>query len=138
MFNDHGNSALFNHILTTYKSDDGKYYAKLEYDYEDHIGNLHHVLIPKIVLPFVTSDIFIDGTMSWPSVDLFHKEDPILKVGGYEFRIESIKCVPEAPDREAYRVDRIIKKAPPKEMTLSEIEKKLGYSVKIVSGKDDT
>lgn len=134
MFNDHGNSTLFNHMLTTYKLDDGKYYAKLEYNYEDHIGNLHYVLIPKIELPFVTSNIFMDLSMNWP----FHKEDPILKVGGYEFRIESIKCVPEAPDNEAYMVDRIIKKAPPKEMTLSEIEEKLGYSVKIVSGKDDT
>lgn len=136
MFNDHGNPTLFNHILTTYKSDDGKYYAKLEYDYEDNIGNLHHVSIPKIVLPFVTSNIFID--INWPSVDPFYKKDLILKVGGYEFRIESLKCVPEAPDKEVYMVDRIIKKAPPKEMTLSEIEEKLGYSVKIVSGKDDT
>lgn len=136
MFNDHNNAALFNHILTTWKSDDGKYYAKLEYDYEDHIGNLHHVLIPKIESPFVTQNIYIE--QSWPSIDPLLREDPILKVGSYEFRLKSLKCVPEAPDREVYIVDRIIKKAPPKEMTLSEIEEKLGYSVKIVSKKDDT
>lgn len=138
MFIDHDNVALFNHILTTWKSDDRNYYAKLEYDYEDHIGNLHHMLIPKIELPFVTSNIYMDKSMYWPSIDPLHREDPILKVGSYEFRLKSLKCVPEAPEKEVYMVDRIIKKAPPKEMTLSEIEEKLGYSVKIVSEKNDT
>lgn len=113
---------------TTYV-EDGKIYLKLSYTYEDDDG-IHEITFPKIDLGFYEEQI--------PSYDryigLCANKPFIRNRYGKSFDLCSIE-VPDIKDS-VYCIDKLIKPAV-KEMTLEEIEKKLGYQVKIVNKKEN-
>ena len=111
-------------------------YMKLVYEYEDEKG-LHEIVYPKVEFPFDTCNVptvYDSYTQLCPSRDGCHlyiinytNEAQLFKgvahidIGGIVHTYDSV-----------YYVDKIIK---PKvhEMTVEEIEEKLGYPVKIVA-----
>ena len=111
------------------KSDSACVFLKLIYEYEDTDG-LHRVIFPKVSTTITTS--YIPIITSWPEFtiepNLFFKhagnEFPILKADVHEFDVDDV-----------YLVDKLIKPNT-KEMTIEDIEKELGYKVKIVNKKE--
>lgn len=106
-------------------------YLRLVYTYEDELGKHRltfpavNTTIPKSHLPSVicdlTSGISSLRPMDGSYIDTDDARFPINDVG---FTLGTLKC-------RSY-LDTIIEPAP-KEMTLDEIEKKLGYKVKIIN-----
>lgn len=122
---------ISNNTFSVYTEDD-KIYGRFEYDEEDFIGNVYHVVVPKIELPFNTESFDFER-----NYDL-RNQSMSLNIGNYTFRlldvpIKNIDSGFHDSDIKMFAVRTLIKKAPPKNMTLSEIEKALGYSVNIVS-----
>ena len=120
-----------NNTFSVYTEDD-KIYGRFEYDEEDFIENVYHIVVPKIELPFNTESFDFER-----NYDL-RNQSMSLNIGNYTFRlldvpIKNIDSGFHDSDIKMFAVRTLIKKAPPKNMTLSEIEKALGYSVNIVS-----
>lgn len=113
---------------TTYV-EDGKIYLKLSYTYESDDGT-REIVFPKIDLGFYEEQI--------PSYDrhigLYTSKSIILNRYGKSFDLCSVE-VSDIKDSVCC-IDKLIKPAV-KEMTLEEIEKKLGYPVKIVNKKEN-
>lgn len=113
---------------TTYV-EDGKIYLKLSYTYESDDGT-REIVFPKIDLGFYTEQI--------PRFDRYiglYTDKPIIyNRCGKSFDLCSVE-VPDIKDS-VYCIDKIIKPVV-KEITLEEIEKKLGYHVKIVNKKEN-
>lgn len=125
------NRKISNNTFSVYTEDD-KIYGRFEYDEEDLIGNLYHVVVPKIELPFHTDSFDFER-----NYDLYN-QSMILNIGNYTFRlldvpIKNIDSEFSDSDVKMFALRKLIKEAPPKNMTLSEIEKALGYSVNIVT-----
>ena len=122
---------ISNNTFSVYTEDD-KIYGRFEYDEEDFIGNVYHIVVPKIELPFNTDSFDFER-----NYDLYN-QSMTLNIGKHTFRlldvpIKNIDSGFRDSDIKMFAVRTLIKKAPPKNMTLSEIEKALGYSVNIVS-----
>lgn len=122
---------ISNNTFSVYTEDD-KIYGRFEYDEEDFIGNVYHIVVPKIELPFNTDSFDFER-----NYDLWN-QSMTLNIGNHTFRlldapIKNIDSEFHDSDIKMFVVRKLIKKAPPKNMTLSEIEKALGYSVNIVS-----
>lgn len=109
--------------------EDGKVYLKLSYTYEDEDGT-HEVTFPKIDLGFYTEQI--------PRYEryfgLYTDKLVIYNQYGEPFDLCNVKV--SGIKDPVCCVDKLIKPAV-KEMTLEEIEKKLGYPVKIVNKKEN-
>lgn len=106
--------------------EDGKIYLKLSYTREGEDGT-HEVTFPKIDLGFYTEQI--------PSIEnLLPSCVRIDNSYGQSFELCNAK-IPEY-DFPIYSLDKLIQPSV-KEMTLEEIEKKLGYPVKIVNKKGE-
>lgn len=117
-------------------ADDHDIYVELAYIYDDENGT-HKMIIPKIRTGLRSDDLPILYN---------HIEEigniPILEITyGYNacetfFKLEK-EIVPEfksnTKGEKVYIADKLIKPKEAKEMTLEEIEKKLGYKVKIVN-----
>lgn len=109
--------------------DDGKVYLTLSYTYEGDDGT-REIIFPKIDLGFYTEQI--------PHYEHYigsYTDKPVIyNRYGKTFDLCSVE-VPDLKDPVCC-IDRLIK---PKvtEMTLEEIEKKLGYPVKIVNKKEN-
>lgn len=113
--------------IITYVEDD-KVYLKLSYTYEGDDG-IHEVTFPKIDLGFYTEQI--------PNVEKCSPWGSAPRIGNYygdSFTLRSAK-IPES-ETPVYFFDKLIRPAV-KEMTLEEIEKKLGYPIKIVNKKGE-
>lgn len=93
--------------------ENGRFYIKLIYICENDEGK-YRLTFPKVEFPFPNRIISITGVNSDSYLDLPTDKCRICGNSGERFTIEQI---------EQY----------PKEMTLEEIEKKLGHKVKIVS-----
>ena len=96
----------------------------LKYEYTDKIGNVHEYVITKVQLFLYSNPINIEGKFVTFSDSCNNSR--IINVGYGDvvlFEDSTIK-------------DRIIKYAI-KEMTIEEIEKKLGHKVKIVGEKGE-
>lgn len=122
---------ISNNTFSVYTEDD-KIYGRFEYDEEDFIGNVYHIVVPKIELPFNTESFDFER-----NYDLCN-HSMSLNIGDCTFRllevpIKNIDSEFRDSDIKMFAVRKLIKKAPPKNMTLSEIEKALGYFVNIVS-----
>lgn len=147
--------------ISTYE-ENGRFYMKLTYVYEDIKGNEHTRIYPKvdfpvqmsedlpIVLPdFIHSyileardskvlygDVFVHtGSVSVPAdIRIVERIGP----GPMKKPIPDTSTDVSRYDRfdDVYYVD-YISKPRVKEMTLEEIEKKLGYKVKVVSDKKE-
>ena len=113
--------------VTPYRSlNDGMWYFKLVYEYMDEKGK-HNVIYPKASIPFSQSKIpYINR--SFGMQNYFDCEDRIIVFEGMS-ALAALKGCSDA----ACVFDIITEPAEPKEMTLEEIEKKLGYKVKVVS-----
>ena len=116
--------------VKSFKSFDGPWYLKITYEYTDSKGK-HIRVFPKVAMPF----------------DSGHLPDIVFGCTG-----KSYLCLPD-DNLELYRdqcddakargildesvmFDIITEPVEPKEMTLEEIEEKLGYKVKIVSKEE--
>lgn len=112
------------------KNDSGSVFLKLVYDYEDTEG-LHRIVFPKVSTTFTTSYIPII------SEEAKFASEPIMffKQTGNEFPILKATVKDFDIDDNVYFVDKLIKPNT-KEMTIEDIEKELGYKVKIVNKEE--
>lgn len=118
---------------------DGFWYLNLTYKYEDEKGNKHTVIIPKAAIPFNQTGL--------PSIS---RPQPYYQSGSKITRTLSelpyIKCNDSMPLHDSIcdlAIERgvkepgccfdIITEYASREMTLDEIEKELGYKVKIIN-----
>ena len=74
------NGKISNNTFSVYTEDD-KIYGRFEYDEEDFIGNLYHVVVPKIELPFNTDSFDFER-----NYDLCN-QSMTLNIGNYTFRL---------------------------------------------------
>lgn len=112
--------------------ENGIWYLKFTFEYEDDMG-LHQRIYPKVGLPI--------SSFSLPFDTLFYDQD------GFDHHIESCdqmpiyksSCADPRDDSKLYKdvcvIDAIIKPAI-HEMTIEEIEEKLGYKIKVVSKEE--
>lgn len=104
---------------------DSRYFLRLTYKYRDKYDNIHERVIDNIPLPLYNHlDNIIIKESQVSSSSLYLCTHKTIDVG---FGEQDVR-----PDF-AY-IDRIVEYAT-KEMTIEEIEEKLGYKVKIVSGE---
>lgn len=115
--------------------EDGCWYLKLIYKYDDENGNKHIFIIPKASVPFVQGRIpLINWDYNW----LCNKTLNTSPYINCEARIPLHNGVytPESEPGEAKLAGvyfDIVTDYAIKEMSLTEIEKELGYKVKIVN-----
>lgn len=106
-----------------------KIYLTLNYIYKDNNDNVHRFSIPKIRLPFY-DNMIPEINLNAPEPYIFLNDNNLrldrgdLVVKDYTGKVTKIN--------DAHCVNVIIKK-PVKEMTISEIEEKLGYKIKIIN-----
>jgi len=112
--------------------ENGQYYLRLKYILEDDY-RIEELEIPKVRIPFYKDGYPIVNYSYHP--DWNRKEECYLLTGP-EPGLDVMSGETSEANHAFYT--RKILKEKPKEMTLAEIEKKLGYKVKIVSedGKD--
>lgn len=115
-------------------TDDGRWYLKLIYKYEDKVGNKHTVVIPKAYVPFAQGYVphinylgnICDRGMS--------SDHPYIRCNDSMLLYESVcdLASERGVETPACCFDVITEYAS-REMTLDEIEKELGYKVKIIN-----
>lgn len=130
--NNVNNAKLYD--IVPFKEDES-WYLKLIYKYEDEYGK-HSVVIPKAAIPFAQRKLPpITSLTSYPHVDFL--ERPYIECNG-SMPLYKNQCN-LALERGIKRSDcyfDIITDFTPKEMTLDEIEKELGYKVMIINNTD--
>ncbi len=125
--------------LEAYKGKSDEWYLKIVYQYESKDG-LHQRVFPKVIPPFPQGDIPIVNFANDPFNDINDRDylvcndRMVLWPGSYsvkladgEINMPQLSCM----------FDICLSEYEPKEMTLDEIEKELGYKVKIVSEKNE-
>lgn len=117
-----------------YQDKFGNWFMKLTYAYEDEKG-LHKVIFPKVAFPFETCSVPIPYDANCPGyVGVLYT--PIMCIGTIEYArlAKGIDKLAEAKGvtTPGYAFD-IVTDPAVHEMTLDEIEEKLGYKVKIVN-----
>lgn len=121
-------------------SDNNSRYLRLTYECIDKNGNEYMVVIPKICLPFINTNAFpwICENRSYDSeisddmyIQLADDKLEILTSSGtvYDYNGKAV----EYTDEKMIVIPK--KNDIPKKMTLSEIEKELGYKIKLVEEK---
>ena len=109
------------------------WYLKLIYKYEDEDGK-HTVVIPKVLIPFSQQDLPV--IRSSQSYNEYLLERPYIDCRDSMMLYKSTcDLASERGVKEPAYYFNIITEYATKEMTLDEIEKELGYKVKIVSKK---
>lgn len=118
--------------ITPFKEDD-RWYLKLIYKYENENGK-HTVVIPKASIPF--SQQCLPIIRSSPSYNEYLEECPYIECRD-SMMLHKSTCdlASERGVKEPAYYFNIITEYATKEMTLDEIEKELGYKVKIVNKK---
>lgn len=126
------NTELSNIIPFT---EDGDWYLKLIYKYEDKKGK-HTVVIPKAAIPFVQGRL-PHVNMEPPYNSLSISDRPYIDCDNRMILHKSVSSL--AIDRgvkEPAFYFNIITEYASREMTLDEIEKELGYKVKLINKED--
>lgn len=115
--------------LVDYKmwDDGGVLYMSLRYKVATDVGEVD-LLYPKIMMPFVVDTL--------PVLKMIGKGLPILFAGDGSFYLCDAKH-PDYPSLDEAAIFEHMDKAPEREMTVAEIEKELGYKVKVVGGPYD-
>ena len=121
--------------------EDGFWYLKLVYKYEDDKGNKHTVIIPKAAIPFQQI-----GLPYISRLQPYYQSKS--KITGILSELPYINCSDSMPLHDSIcdlAIERgvkepgccfdIITEYASREMTLDEIEKELGYKVKIINKK---
>ena len=115
---------------TTYQVENGTWYMELQYEYEDKSG-VHRRYYPKVEFPFfcgkLPTEEFSSGCFGRDELTISLFTDKVVVFRGnfsnpMTGQIMSDVCV----------IDNLIKPAF-HEMTIEEIEKELGYKIKIVN-----
>ena len=130
------NEKIFAELSNIVPFKDGKsWYLKLIYKYEDEKGK-HTVVIPKVAIPFsqrclphITNLTFYDHLLSRPYINCIDDKMPLYEsvcTLASEQGIKDPRCYFD-----------IITEFATREMTLDEIEKELGYKVKIINNAYD-
>ena len=119
--------------ITPFKASDGDWCLRLGYEYEDEKG-VHSYIIPKARLPLCETEL---PDIHYPSSPISH-EPPFIFCGDVMYLERGFydSTTEHADGVLAYEFDSVIMPAT-REMTLDEIEKELGYKVKIVEDKND-
>lgn len=112
--------------------EDGRWYCRLVYKYEDVTGK-HRFVIPKAIVPFNQSSLplinsYYKCALDTPYIDCYNSM-PLCKSLCTLAQEQGIK-------EPAYFFDIVIEYGN-REMTLDEIEKELGYKVKIVNKENN-
>ena len=120
--------------ITPFKEDD-HWYLKLVYKYEDKEGNKHTVVIPKATVPVAQGIIpYINTPAPYYSTSRLELERPYINCRDSMLLYESIcDLASERGAKEPACYFDIITEYASREMTLDEIEKELGYKVKIIN-----
>ena len=101
-----------------YKTPNNMQYLHLKYIFETKDGGCYELIIPAVTPPFITGNaipnFMFDGSGEPTFIDLdgYHTYSPIHKINGKKYTLVEVE-------------------SPAKEMTLSEIEKELGYKIKL-------
>lgn len=112
--------------------ENGLWFLKLIYKYEDSKGNKHTVVIPKASIPFDQMDLpsINEGLYS----DTRLSEPPCINCNYLMVLYKSVcDLASERGIKERAVCFDIITEYASREMTLDEIEKELGYKVKIIN-----
>ena len=109
--------------LQLHKDKDGDYYLSAVYITEDKRG-IYETTIPHICLPLTNHAV-----INIPCGDIYFKPTPTVDIGLGELFMDQ-------DENGHYHVVRTIEEKV-HNMTLSEIEKKLGYKVRVVSEKEE-
>nr|DAI86272.1 MAG TPA: hypothetical protein [Caudoviricetes sp.] len=115
--------------------DDERWYLKLIYKYEDGKGNKHTVVYPKVTIPFSQGVIpYINTPASYDLNGQFAFDRPYIDCCDSMVLHKSVCDLASVRGvtTPAYYFD-IITEYASREMTLDEIEKELGYKVKIIN-----
>lgn len=128
------NERLIN--IRPYQSSSGNWHLELTYAYEDKKGE-HRVIFPDVLCPFPTQVIPLPDTIP-------HAVGSYLR--SYGFSIPGLEQIPlnmgscqlaqERGNTEPAYIFDIITNYFTRDMTIEEIEKELGYKVKIVSKEE--
>ena len=119
--------------ITPFKEDD-RWYLKLIYKYEDKVGK-HTVVIPKAAVPFAQVRVpYVNFQTPYFPNSQFQLERPYIDCQDSMPLYESVcdLAIERGADEPACYFD-IITEYASREMTLDEIEKELGYKVKIIN-----
>ena len=117
--------------------EDGFWYLKLVYNYEDEKGNKHTAIIPKAAIPFQQRGLpYISRLQPYSQRSL--SELPYINCIDSMPLYDSIcdLAIERGFKEPSYCFD-IITEYASREMTLDEIEKELGYKVKIINKESD-
>lgn len=107
--------------------DDDILCMSLRYKVATDVGEVD-LLYPKIMMPFVIDTL--------PVLKMIGKGLPVLFAGDGSFYLCDAKH-PNYPSLDEAAIFEHMEKAPEREMTVAEIEKELGYKVKVVGGPYD-
>lgn len=121
--------------LEAYKGKSDEWYLKIIYQYENE-DELHQRVFPRVIPPFPQGDIPVVSFADDPFNDINNEnylvcnDRMVLWPGSYSVKLADGEI--DLPQLSCM-VDVNLSNHEPKEMTLDEIEKKLGYRIKIVS-----
>lgn len=113
-------------LKDTLCSKNGRYFLGLTYEFEDAQENVHEVYISRVPLPIYDQGIPEIKCKSVYTMGSYINAGPSIDVGYGDVDLPGDYAV----------IDTIVKYGI-KEMTLEEIEEKLGHKVKIVSREDE-
>ena len=122
---------------TAYTDDYGDWFLKLVYTYDDDKGK-HKVIFPKVDLPFNQYSIpcYVSDQERGEFIDMANA----YQYGNYYAMCHVRKGIVVNPltneESDLCNMADILVEPKIHEMTLEEVEKKLGYKVKIVSNKE--
>lgn len=110
-----------------------RWYLKLIYEYEDKIGK-HTVVIPKAEIPFVQTCVpYLNSQIPFSRSQCAF-EHPYIRCNDSMFLYEAVSGLASERGAKAPACYfDIITEYASREMTLDEIEKELGYKVKIIN-----
>ena len=119
--------------ITPFKEND-RWYLKLIYKYEDKIGK-HTVVIPKAELPFAQTSVpYPNSRIPYFPNSQFALEHPYIDCQDSMPLYEAVcDLASERGAKSPACYFDIITEYASREMTLDEIEKELGYKVKIIN-----
>lgn len=102
-------------------------YLTLRYKVATDVGDVD-LLYPKIRMPFTMNEM--------PTVEVLDDRQFLLRAEDCEFWLCDAKH-PNYPGLDTASIFEYMEKPPEREMTVAEIEKELGYKVKVVGGPYD-
>ena len=117
---------------TAYQDENGTWYMGLRYRYEDESG-IHERYYPKVEFPFFCGKLPPEEFSS----DRFGRDELTISLFTNEvavFRGNFLNPVTGRMMHDVCIIDNLVKPAAPDhEMTIEEIEKELGYKIKIIN-----